>query len=86
MNSSLSLQATSILHPSLYIHNISLSPAITHPFSKSDGTERICVVFTGFYNCLLVEGGGWSAISTPFSRGNYQNSEHSLLAGLETLS
>lgn len=83
MSSSFPLQAISILHHSLYTHNISPSPAITHLFSKSDSTERICVTFTGFCNCLLWQKGCWSVISTPFLRENYQNSEHSLLAGLE---
>lgn len=73
--------ATSILHHSLHTHHISPSPAITHLFSKSESTEGICVTFTGFFNCLLWEG-CWSPTSIPFLRGNYQNSEHSLLAGL----
>lgn len=83
MSSSLSLQATCILHHSLHIHNITPSPAITHLFSKSDSTERICVTFIDFCNCLLWREGSWSAISIAFLRGNYQNSEHSVLAGLE---
>lgn len=83
MSSSFPLQAISILHHSLYTHSITPSPAITHLFSKSDSTERICVTFTGFCNCLLWQKGCWSGISILFLRGNYENSEHSLLVLLE---